>query len=649
MSTLIDLLNDSVARYGDNIYLWEKQNGAYQGTTYRETRNQVLTITAGLISLGILPGDRVALLSEGRNSWIIGELAILHAGACCVPLSVRLDPGIDLKFRLLHSGSRMILASAQQEAKIAEIRDLLPDLERMICLDESPNGSEESGSVTVGNNRRKGDVTWSRLIQLGEVFMKEHPGELEKHIKSVTPDTLANISYTSGTTADPKGIMLTHLNYYTNVKQALTLMNIPPTHRTLAVLPWDHSFAHTACLYCFMAMGASVGSVQNGKTMMETIRNTPVNIKELKPHILMSVPALSRNFRKNIEAAIDQKGRFTRMLFDQALRIAYTYNGLGFDRGKGARKLLKPLVEFNDRLLFRKVREAFGGEMEFFIGGGALLDIELQRFFFAIGVPVCQGYGLSEASPVISSNSLQNIKMGTSGRLVDFLEIKVCDADGRELPKGIPGELVIRGDNVMKGYWNNPKSTAEALKDGWLWTGDMGYLDEDGYLVVLGRFKSLLISNDGEKYSPEGIEEMMVGQSDYIHQCVLHNNQQPITVGLIVPAIAAINKHLEKEGIVPGTPAGIDAALNLIQHEVNAYFKHGKHAGMFPERWLPSTIAVLPESFNDQNHLLNASLKIVRGKVTEKYAFELTYLYKADAKNVLNEVNRRNLARWYAK
>ncbi len=311
--------------------------------------------------------------------------------------------------------------------------------------------------------------------------------------------------------------------------------------------------------------------------------------------------------------------------------------------------MLKPLVEFNDRLLFRKVREAFGGEMEFFIGGGALLDIELQRFFFAIGVPVCQGYGLSEASPVISSNSLQNIKMGTSGRLVDFLEIKVCDADGRELPKGIPGELVIRGDNVMKGYWNNPKSTAEALKDGWLWTGDMGYLDEDGYLVVLGRFKSLLISNDGEKYSPEGIEEMMVGQSDYIHQCVLHNNQQPITVGLIVPAIAAINKHLEKEGIVPGTPAGIDAALNLIQHEVNAYFKHGKHAGMFPERWLPSTIAVLPESFNDQNHLLNASLKIVRGKVTEKYAFELTYLYKADAKNVLNEVNRRNLARWYAK
>jgi len=646
MHTIIDLLNDSVAKYADNTYLWEKHDGAYQGTTYAETRKQVLKIAAGLISIGIQPGDRIALLAEGRNAWIIGELGVLHAGACCVPLSVRLDAGIDLKFRLLHSGSRMILVSAQQEQKIEEIRDLLPDLEKMICLDESPNGN---GETYVKSTRRKSDITWNQLLLMGEEYMKTHPEEPAKRMSGVLPDTLANISYTSGTTADPKGIMLTHMNYFTNVKQALTLMIIPPTHRTLALLSWDHSFAHTACLYCFMAMGASVGSVQNGKTAMETLRNVPVNIKELKPHIIMSVPALSRNFRKNIEAAIDQKGALTRKLFNHALSVAYAYNGLGFDRGKGARSLLKPLVDLYDHLLFKKVREAFGGEMEFFIGGGALLDLELQRFFLAIGIPVCQGYGLSEASPIISSNSLKNIKLGTSGRPVDFLEIKVYDTDGKELPQGVAGELVIRGDNVMKGYWNNPKTTAETVKDGWLWTGDMGYLDHDGYLIVLGRFKSLLISNDGEKYSPEGIEEMLVGQSEYIHQCILHNNQHPITVGLIVPAIAAINKHLEKSGIEPGSPAGIDAALNLIQHEVNAYFKHGKYAGIFPERWLPANIVVLPDSFNEQNHLLNATLKIVRGKVAEKYAFELTYLYKPEAKSILNEVNRRNLAKWYQK
>jgi len=529
-----------------------------------------------------------------------------------------------------------VFVSRHHVSKINEIRDLLPDLERVICFDDI---AEEM--------LRSSDLTWEKLLTLGDEFMISRKSELDTAIASVSPDDLANISYTSGTTADPKGIMLTHRNYYTNVQQALTLMNIPPTHRTLAILPWDHSFAHTACLYCFMAMGASVGSVQTGNTAMETLRNVPLNIKELKPHIIMSVPALSRNFRKNIEAGIEQKGKAAVALFQQALAVAYLYNGEGINRGLGWRALLKPLVLLNDKLLFKKVREAFGGQMEFFIGGGALLDIELQRFFFAIGIPVCQGYGLSEASPVISSNSLANIKLGTSGKPVGFLEIKICDTEGNELPAGVPGEMVIKGDNVMKGYWKNEKASKEVLKDGWLYTGDMGYLDSDGYLVVLGRFKSLLIGNDGEKYSPEGIEEAIIDKSHYINQCILHNNQQPYTVGLIVPNIGAINTYLEKEGKEPGSPEGIDAALELISHEINSFYGKGKHAGEFPERWLPSNICILPEGFTEQNHLLNSTLKIVRGKVAERYSFELEYLYKPVAKNILNEVNRRNMAMWY--
>jgi len=261
---------------------------------------------------------------------------------------------------------------------------------------------------------------------------------------------------------------------------------------------------------------------------------------------------------------------------------------------------------------------AFGGEMEFFIGGGALLDIELQRFFYAIGIPACQGYGLSEASPIISSNSLKHIKMGTSGRLVGYLDHKICDTDANELPGGETGEIVVRGENVMKGYWKNPKATAEVLRDGWLYTGDMGYIDADGYLVVLGRFKSLLIGNDGEKYSPEGIEEAMIDQSPFISQCMLYNNQQPLTVGLVVPAMGVINLHLERSGLKPGSPESIDAALTLIQHEIDAYYKHGKYAGMFPERWLPAAICVLPEAFTEQNHLINSMLKMVVFSIARK-------------------------------
>lgn len=634
MKTIIDLFEDSVLKYSDNIYLYQKTNGEYKGSSYSEVKETVLKVAAGLLTLGIQPGDRVALLSEGRNAWIIGELAILYTGACCVPLSVKLDAATDLKFRLRHSGSRMIMVSALQASKIEGIRDMLPELETIIYLDEKPAD-------------HIGDYTYSELLNRGDEFLKTNRNELEKRIAGVKPDDLANISYTSGTTADPKGIMLTHLNYATNVKQALTLMDIPSTHRTLAMLPWDHSFAHTACLYCFMAMGASVGSVQTGKTAIEAIKNAPVNIKELKPHIIMSVPALSRNFKKNIESGVEKKGNITKWLFNHALSVAYLYNGLGFDRGKGLRILLKPLVKLYDQLLFKQVRSAFGGEMQFFIGGGALLDIELQRFFYAIGIPVCQGYGLSEASPIISSNSLKHIKMGTSGKLVGYLELKVCDVDGNELPKGVPGEMVIRGDNVMKGYWENPKATADTVKDGWLYTGDIGYLDDDDYLVVLGRYKSLLISNDGEKYSPEGIEEAITDQSGYISQCVLHNDQHPLTVGLIVPAIAAINSYLEHAGMKPGSPEAIDAALTLIQHEISAYFKHGKYAGMFPERWLPSAICVLPEAFNEKNHFINSTSKIVRGKITQHYQAELDLLYKPEAKNIVNEMNRKNLAQWY--
>lgn len=644
--TLIGLFEDSVNRYANNIYLREKTDGKYTSTTYSQTKTFVINLAAGLLSIGIEPGDRVALLSEGRNAWLISELAILYTGACCVPLSVRMEAATDLKFRISHSGCRMIIVSANQAAKILEIRDALTGIDTIIWLDGIPEEVKDSGQPF--KTKHYSDITYNDLMKKGEAFLLSDEPKLRKRVSSVRPDDLANISYTSGTTADPKGIMLTHRNYWTNVQQSLTLMNIPPTHRTLAILPWDHSFAHTACLYCFMAMGASVASVQTGKTPLETLRNVPLNIKEIKPNILMSVPALTRNFRKNIEAGVEQKGKLVSALFNLALAVAYKYNGLGFDRGKGLRFLLKPLVNLFDYLLFKKVRQGFGGELEFFIGGGALLDTEIQQFFYAIGIPVCQGYGLSEAAPVISSNSLLNIKMGTSGKPAGYLQIRILDSDGIDLPRGVPGEITIKGDNVMKGYWMNEKATNEVLKNGWLHTGDMGYLDEDGYLVVLGRFKSLLIANDGEKYSPEGIEEAISGQSEYIHQCVLHNNQHPYTTGLLVPSIHHIDSHLEKSGIVPGSDEGIDIALKLIKHNIDAFFRHGKHSGQFPERWLPSAVVILPEAFTEQNNMMNSTLKIVRGKIEERYKRELEFLYTPEAKNIINNVNRENLRKWYS-
>lgn len=635
MNTLIELFEQSSAKFPHNILLWEKPHNKYIGITYHEVRNQVFRFGAGLMAIGVKKGDRVGLISEGRNAWLISELGILYAGGINVPLSIKLEAQTELRFRLEHSGTTIVIASGSQSSKLEEIRkDHFPETLKIIHLDPVSPISEE-------------DYSYEKICSLGDEFLINHKDQFETVWKNIQPNDPANISYTSGTTSDPKGIVLTHLNYTANVIQANTLMIISENFRTLAILPWDHAFAHTACLYSFIINGASIGSVQIGKTPMETLRNVPVNIKEFKPHVLMSVPALAKSFRKSIEAGIRKQGKMSGILFKQGLKTAYLYNGNGWNKGHGWKIILKPLVRLYDKILFSKVREAFGGELRFFIGGGALLDIELQRFFYAIGIPMCQGYGLSEAAPVISSNSTQNIKFGTSGKIVQFMDLKICNEQGDECSRGEKGEIVIRGENVMAGYWKNEKATIESIREGWLHTGDMGYLDEDNFLIVLGRFKSLLIGNDGEKYSPEGIEEALTDQSPFMDQVMLYNNQNPYTVGLIVPNTAALNTAVSKKQLKPGSKEAIQYALQIIQKEIEAYYKKGKFEGQFPERWLPTSILILPEAFTEENHLLNSTMKIVRDKIINHYQDELNFLYSVEAKNILNDRNFHNLSHWY--
>ena len=633
MKTIIELFETAVANYPDNIYLWEKTSGKYEGTSYKETREKVLNLTAGLIQLGLKKGDRAGLIADGRNDWIISELGILYSGGINVPLSIRLQNN-ELSFRLKHSGSKYIFVSKQHAHKVETIANELPDLEKIIYLDGKENLTDK-------------EVDYRELLKEGAKYYKENPEEVDAVWKAIGPNDVANISYTSGTTADPKGIMLSQLNYAANVVQSNSLLDLQSDWITLAILPWDHAFAHTTCLYVFMYKGASIASVEVGNTPLETLKNIPKNIQEIKPTLMMSVPAYSKTFRKNIEAGIRKKGEFLFKLYKFALKVAYAHNGYGNNRGKGFRFFLKPLYGLFDTILFKKIRDGFGGNMQFFIGGGALLDVELQRYFYAIGMPICQGYGLTEAAPVISSNVPQDVVFGSSGKLVKNLEIKILDEDGKELPTGEKGEIVVKGDNVMLGYWNNPAATADALKNGWLHTGDMGYLGKDGFLYVLGRFKSLLIGNDGEKYSPEGIEEAVVDQSPYIQQFMLYNNQNPYTVGMVVPDIEAINRELKNRSIEKGSEEGNRAAIEIIQNEINEYKKGGKYEGMFPERWLPATVAILPYAFTAENKLLNATMKLVRGQVIEHFAKELDFLYTPAAKKMDNEVNLASIEAWY--
>jgi len=625
MRTIPQLFEDSVRLYPANPLIYEKYDGVYHEISYKQVHSKVYNFACGLIKIGLEKNDRVALISEGRSEWLISELAVLYCGAIAVPLSTRIDEYSDLSFRVNHSACRYIIVSGQQLKKIRHIVPEIKTLEKVIILDPEEN---------LQNN----EILFTDVFEKGEASRKSFETVLKTSWTSIKNDDIANISYTSGTTADPKGIMLTHRNYTANTEQANSMFDVPPWYTTLLILSWDHSFAHTVGLYVMIKNGGSFAVVEQGRTPMETLRNIPKNIKEIKPVFQLSVPALARSFKSNIEAGIRAKGSRMEKLFNHALKVSYAFHGNGFNNQKKD-PFRKLLVWFYDKILFKKIRENFGGRLKFFIGGGALLDIELQQFFYAIGIPMYQGYGLTEAAPVISSNTPEKHKLGTSGMLAKNLGHKILDENGMICPVGVKGEIVVKGENVMKGYWKNPQATSETLKDGWLYTGDLGYLDEDGFLVVLGRSKSLLISNDGEKYSPEGIEETLIDQSKIFSQFMLYNNQNPYTVGLLVINSVRIKNLIKGRDIVPGSEESLRESFRLIEEEFAKYTKGGEFENLFPQRWLPSAIGILPEPFTEENGLINSTLKMVRFKVTEHYSGLINYLYTPEGKKLRNEKN----------
>ena len=629
-TTIIDFVEQYTREYSSLTFLREKVDGVWTETSFEETREESYRIGAGLMQLGLKKGDKVALLSQGRNLWITSELGILYAGGVNVPLSIKLTESTDLLFRIQHSDSRYVIVSEQQLGKIRNIIADCPKVEKIIVLDPIAD-------------YRENEMAISEVIAMGEAYLKEHMEDFKAVYESIQPDDYANISYTSGTTADPKGILLTHRNYTANVEQGASVIHCEKGDVMLIILPLDHCFAHVAGFYTMMSYGGSIATVPVGKTAIATLKNIPIAIKEVKPMLMLSVPTLARNFRKNIETSIKAKGKTVERLYEFALNNAIKYNKEYWNRG-GWQAWRWPLVKLFDKLIFKAVREGFGGRMRFFVGGGALLDIELQRYFCAVGMPMFQGYGLSEATPIICANSDGHAIFGSSGRIVQPLDLKICNEDGNEVPHGQKGEIVIKGENVMAGYWKNPESTAKTVVDGWLHTGDLGYVKDEhpGYLWVVGRFKSLLISADGEKYSPEGFEDSLADGSKYIEQVILHNNQDPYTMALIVPNKDTLKELVKSKGLDPASDEGKRAMLQKIQDEVNEY-RNGKFAGMFPEMCLPKAIAVLPEAFTEQNQLLNSSMKIVRGRVEERYADRIEYAYTAEGKELVNERNMASL------
>ncbi|MEI6386133.1 MAG: AMP-binding protein, partial [Spirochaetota bacterium] len=486
-------------------------------------------------------------------------------------------------------------------------------------------------------------IAYGTMLREGERLLQDKTGtvarELAVRLSGAAEADPVTISYTSGTTGNPKGIILSHLNYWSNCHDAVVHFGIPQGWRTLLVLPVDHSFAHTCGLYTSLLIAMELWFVDARGGGIATLRNIPVNLVETRPHLLFTVPALSGNFMKKIIAGVEEKGGLIEKIFTSGIEAGIAFNGNGFNKPPLAVRIVNFLPWWLARtLVFGAVKKkVFGSSIRYCVGGGALLDVKQQEFFAALGMPVFQGYGLTEATPIISSNTPARHKYGSSGMILPNLECTLRKADGSLVGPGETGEVVIRGDNVMKGYWKNPEATAAALRDGWLWTGDRARWDKDGFLVVVGREKALLIAEDGEKSSPEEIEEAVTFSTDLIDQIMVWCDQKKYVSAFVTLDESRVRRLVSERGIKDV------AALVAVLQEEFFKFKSDPKAIKVQPFWIPKAFHIMPETWSDQDGTVNSTMKIVRHRIVDIYRERIDYAYSIEGAVTDNPRNRKIL------
>lgn len=621
--TVLQMLEEASHKYPTQPYVSQKigeGEGTWQSWSFSDVDRESTLFAAALIKLGYGVGDSIALLSEGRFNWVISEFGVLKARCASVPLSSKLKEA-EIPFRINHSDSKAIILSEYTLERVTALLDQLDHLPLLIVLSHDTDLTER---MVAQYSLKKGIdyLEYDDFISLGLKSMEEVKGELNTRISEVDEEDTVTISYTSGTTGNPKGIMLTHKNYWVNSHDAVEIVDMPEGAGSLIILPLDHSFAHTVGIYISLLKGLSMSFIDYRGGGMAPLRNISSNLKETNSYFLLTVPALSGNFMKKMDEAMGSKGVLIQSIYRNGLRWGIIMGGNGYNRTSLWLKIAGFIpYKIASLLIFPKLREVFGSSIAFCVGGGALLEIKQQEFYRTIGLPIYQGYGLTEASPIISANSPSKCKLGTSGVIFPSITCKIMGNIDTQVPEGVVGEIVIKGDNVMKGYYKNPQATSETLREGWLWTGDLGYMDRDGFLVVTGRAKALLISADGEKYSPEEIEEAILNTSNLVNQVMVYNDMKKYTTGLVTLNGDNIMKLIKEKNITTE-----EELLNEINQSLFSFVKEERVA----KQWIPSTLALIDEPFSEENGLINSTMKLVRHKVVEKYKDRIEGLYEGE-------------------
>ena len=595
LSTLADLPFHVLGRFPRPLLVGQVRQGAIVGQSTRDWFDRVRDVSLGLDALGVGRGDRVVIMSESRPEWLIADMAILARGAVTVPVYSTLTAA-QAKYIVEDAAARVAFVSTgDQLEKLQRVRHELPSLAAIVAF-EPPEGS----SPTV--------LTFDALAERGHARLTGEWGmgrEFRDRAREIRPADLATIIYTSGTTGTPKGVMLSHANVLSNVIAGHTVVAVNDEDISLSFLPLSHSFERTVS-YVYLAFGVTIVFAES----IETVgRDLPI----VRPTVMTAVPRVYEKF----QARILEKGQALpqprRTLFQWGVRVARARGRAGAPERKVSAVLAMESA-VADRLVFSKIRQSVGGRLRCLVSGSAPLPVEVAQFFAGIGLPITEGYGLTETSPIVTANPMGKPRIGTVGPPIPGVEVRIAD----------DGEVLVRGPNVMIGYYNKPEDTAAVLRDGWFHTGDVGTVDADGYLTITDRKKDLLVTSGGKKIAPQPIEAVLK-RSPLIAEAVVLGDRRRFACALIVPNFPALERRLKDLGRPPAERSGLvvredvvalyDEVIDALNRELSQFERIKK-------------VRLLPREFSIESGELTPTLKVRRKAVEQNWRTEIEELYR---------------------
>ncbi|CAN5786678.1 AMP-dependent synthetase/ligase [soil metagenome] len=593
--TLPQLFFDAVAKYDKPDALQYKVNGTYHPISSRLVAERVRRAALGLAELGVQAGDRVAIFSENRPEWAIADYACVTSGLTDVPLYPNLPPE-QAAYILRDSGAvAMFVSDAAQAAKIVEVRDKCPALRHVITFD----AARHAGA----------DHTLAEIEAMGATADTDARREAYRAASDrVQPDDLATLIYTSGTTGDPKGVMLSHDNLFSNVMASAACIPFTTNEIGLSFLPLSHIFERMAGHYLMFHVGCSIAYA-------ESIDTVPIDMQVVRPTLVLSVPRLYEKMYARVLENVLAGGAVKQRIFFWARRVAEQWADVTLAGGT-PRGLLALKYRIAQKLVFSKLRTRTGARLRYFVSGGAPLAPEINKFFYAAGLVILEGYGLTETSPVIAVNTPAAFRIGTVGKPVPGSEVSIAS----------DGEILTRGPHVMKGYYNKPEATADAIDaEGWFHTGDIGEV-RDGYLAITDRKKDIIVTAGGKNIAPQPIENL-VKTNKYVSQAVMIGDKRKFPVLLVVPNWEQLEKHGKKRGFL-WTDRAQMLQMPLIHEKMEREVR--KQLTGLANFEMPKKIALLEHDFSIERGELTPTLKVKRRVIDKTYKDVIDGLYATE-------------------